>query len=407
MSIKNVKKGKNTCISKKLCYNDSRKVEDIMKKKNLILAGILIISLFFSVEKNVVAASYISSSAPDSFVTNRAGRGYAGGALTNTSNDAVMANPSMSANATGRGNNIIDYHTSTGDKIFCIDRMTDYGPGETYTKSGETVDYGVVYIITHAQDYYNNKFNRKGSNPELEASWFTQVAIWKYQNANNFTSISMVQPNIVEEGITTTAGDYYTYSNNAVLLWALADGLVDEAKAHAGTDPSAFNNLAFNYDGTHTVDKENKTIRTGLVSIQNSGEISSFSLDLSKAPSGTKVYNESGSELTSLTDIPSAVRFYLIVPIDNPDNYSFDFNISAIAGYTYYNGYKYTNGAKQPVVLVTNDTKQITAALKIEGSHIEDTASSISKVMYITGLFILLCGVGIIYANVKPKKQKI
>ena len=395
------------CISKKLCYNDNRKVEDIMKRKGLIIASIFAIGIFFGINSDVYAVSYISSSAPDSFVTNQAGRGYSGGALTNTTNDAVMANVSLSANATGRGNNIIDYHTSTGDKIFCIDRMTEYGRGETYTKTGETVDYGIVYIITHAQDYYNSKFNRKGSNPELEASWFTQVAIWKYQNANNFTSISMVQPSIIEEGITTDAGDYYTYSNNAVLLWTLADGLVSAAKSQAGTDPSAFNNLAFNYDGSHTVDKDNKTIRTGLISIQNSSEVPSFSLDLSKAPSGTKVYNESGSELTSLTDIPSNVRFYLIVPIDNPDNYAFDFNITATAGYTYYNGYKYTNGAKKPVVLVTNDTKSITAALKIEGSHVEDTASSISKVMYITGLFILLCGVGIIYANVKPKKQEI
>lgn len=378
-----------------------------MKRKNLIIASIFAISIFFGTNFNVYAASYIASSAPDSFVTNRAGRGYSGGVLTDTSNDAVMANTSMSANATGRGNNVTDYHTSTGDKIFCIDRMTEYGPGETYTKSGETVDYGIVYIITHAQDYYNNKFDRKGSNPELEASWFTQVAIWKYQNANNFTSISMVQPSIVEEGIRTDAGDYYIYSNNAVLLWKLADNLVSEAKNHASIDPSSFNNLTFSYDGNHTVDKENKTIRTSIISIQNSNEVAYFSLDLSKAPSGTKVYNESGSEITDLTNIPGTTRFYLIVPISNADNYTFDFNISATAGYTYYNGYKYTNGAKQPVVLVTNDTKSIMASLKVEGSHVEDTASSISKVMYISGLFILLCGVGVIYANVKPRKQKI
>lgn len=374
-----------------------------MKKRNLIIFAILILCLFFCVEKDVFAESYIASSAPEQFTTNQAGKSV------NAAYDAIMSNTAISANATGRGNNVTDYHTSTKEKIFCIDRMTDYAPGAVYRKSSDAVDYGIVYIITHAQDQYNSfasKLPATVTNKDLEMSWFTQIAIWKYLNQNNFTSItSEVQTkgtDIFEED----SSPRITYSQNAFHLWRYADDLVNAAKSQAGTNPSIVNNLAFNYDGTHTVDKENKTIRTGVISIQNSSEVSSFSLDLSKAPSGTKVYNESGSELTSLTDIPSTTRFYLIVPISNPDNYTFDFNISATASYTYYNGYKYTSGANQPVVLVTNDTKSITAALRIEGSHVEDTASSISRVMYISGLFILLCGVGIIYANVKPKKQK-
>lgn len=369
-----------------------------MKKRNPIIFSILILSLFFNVEKNVFAESYIATSAPEQFTTNQAGRSV------NASYDAIMANTALSANATGRGNNVTDYHTSTKEKIFCIDRMTDYAPGAVYRKSGDTVDYGIVYIITHAQDKYNSiasKLPAAVTNKDLEISWLTQIAIWKYLNQNGFNDINMLQPEITEEETSTS------YSRNAVHLWKYAGDLADAAKGQSGTDPAAFNNLAFNYDGTHTVDKENKTIRTSLISIQNSGEVSSFSLDLSKVPSGTKVYNESNSEITDLTNIPSTTKFYLIVPISNADNYAFDFNISATASYTYYNGYKYTSGANQPVVLVTNDKKSIQASLRIEGSHIEDTASSISKVMYISGIFILLCGVGIIYANVKPKKQKI
>lgn len=377
-----------------------------MKKKFLAVA--IFLSLFFNIGQDVNAAGYIANSAPNTFITNNAGRSYVGGALTGTENDAVMANPSMSANATGRGNNIVDYHTKTGDKIFCIDRMTDYIPGATYTKTGEAVDNGIVYIIAHAQDYYNSNFENKGSNQNLEASWFTQVAIWKYQNANNFTSIDVNQKEIIEENVQINETTYYTYSENALKLWILADKLVADAKKAGSGEVTIVSDLTFNYDGGHTVDKDNRIIKTNLISVQNNGSYSSIGLDLSKAPAGTKVYNESGAELTaSINNIKADTKFYLTFPIDNLDNYTYNFNISATTSYSNYKGYKYTSGANQPVVLVTNEENPVMAALKLEGSHIEDTASSASKVMYIGGLFILLCGVLIIYANVKPRKQQI
>lgn len=375
-------------------------------KKNFILLALFL--CIFLVSQDVNAAGYIAGSAPNTFVTNKAGRNYVGGKLTDTANDAVMANPSMASNATGRGNNIIDYHTSTGDKIFCVDRMTDYAPNSTYTKSGETVDNGIVYIITHAENYYNSNFASKGPNPNLEASWFTQVAIWKYQNANNFTSISMTQKEIIEEGISVDSTTFYTYSENALKLWALADKLVEQARGALSDSSSTVSDLIFNYDGGHIVDKDNKIIKTNLISVQNSSAYTSFGLDLSKAPAGTKVYTESGEEITAtINNIKADTKFYLTFPIDNLDNYTYNFNISANTSTNSYKGYKYTNGANQPVVLVTNEEKPIMAALKLEGSHIEDTASSASKIMYIGGLFILICGVLIIYANVKPRKQQI
>ncbi len=377
-----------------------------MRKRNLFIGSIFLISMFLGNTIGVNAAEYISASAPDSFVTNKAGRTYSNGQLQNISNDAVMANASLAANSTGRGNNIIDYHTSTGEKIFCIDRMTDYAQNATYTRSNESVDYGIVYIITNAPSYYE-KFANKGTNTELELSWFTQIAIWKYQNANNFNSISMASQDIIEEGVQIDALNSYVYSNNALSLWTYANDLAQAAKNASGSDPSSVNDLTFNYDGKYSIMADNKSIKTTLISLQNSNSISNFSLDLSNAPSGTKVYRETNEEISDLTNIASATKFYLVIPVNNIQNFTYNFNISATANYEYYKGYKYTNGNNQPVVLVTSDKKPVTAALKIEGSQIENTASTISKTLYIAGLLILLCGVGIIYANVKPRKQQI
>lgn len=383
-------------------------------KKKLILCSALALCIF-GISTTVKAESYIADTAPDSFVTNDAnGRANDDGLVDNTK-DAIFGNESIANNNAGVNNQIFDYHTSsaTGNKkVFCIDRTLQYVPSTTYQKKTETIPYAITFIVANSENYYNtmdsytmdcgNFYNCTSTTIEqakMEQSWLTQVAIWRYQNQYNFNDIKIEDQYIVEQGTK------YLYSSRAVQLWNKAKELVDAAKQ--ATDPSSITNLAFSYDGKNELDKDNKTVKTSIISLQTNG-VTSYSVNLSSAPAGTKMYSQDGQEITDLNNV-TATRFYLVMPIDNVDNYTYDFNITAKAtGYTYYKGYKYTaeNTDYQPLVLVTKESKDLDAEINIKGSNLEDTGLSVANSIYLVGFLILIAGIGVVYFNAKQKQEQ-
>ena len=386
-------------------------------KKKLFLCSALALCIF-GVNTTVKADGYIADSAPDSFVTNAVGRLYTNGALTQTENDAVLANNAIARSKTP--NLVIDYHTSAATgykKIFCINRVKTYNSngGVTYTKSDEEVDYGLVYIIANYLNYVPNVPNGGDVGSiyarPYEQSWFTQMAIWRYLDTDNSfagnVSFQYEDDDRIYDGTTQISSSepyYYNYAYTAPQLWESAEKMVKEAKQ--ATDPSTVTNLNFKYDGVNGLNKEEKTVKTGIISLQTSG-ISSYSLNISDAVAGTKVYAEDGTEITDLNNV-TAKSFYLVIPIENVDNYTYDFSIVAKStDYTYYKGYKYTSGDDQPLLLVTKETKPLDATINIKGSQLEDTASSVVKTIYFVGFLILIAGVGLVYFNAKQKKEQI
>ena len=384
-------------------------------KKKLFLCSALALCIF-GINTTVKAESYIADTAPDSFVTNNAVGRVSDGVLVDDKQDAVLVTPDINtANENVGGNNMIDYHTSSATgykKIFCIDRTKTYTQGVTYTKQTEKVDYVIVYIIANSENYYKaigdysincNTYKCPSTVAErakMEQSWFTQVAIWKYLNQKDFTSIVIKE----DKNYIVELAEDYLYSSRAITLWKEADKLVAAAKQ--ATDPDSVTNLAFSYDGKNELNKDEKTVKTSIISLQTNG-VSSYSMNLANAIPGTKVYAESGEEITDLNNV-TAKRFYLVMPIDNVDNYTYDFNITAKAtGYEYYKGYKYTSGTNQPLVLVTKESKDLDATINIKGSHLEDTALSVADSIYFVGFLILLAGVGLVYFNAKQKQEQI
>lgn len=380
-----------------------------MKKSKLIL---LFTGLLFSMGMtlNVEAESYVASSAPDTFTTNVTGRwdNSEPAKEVNATADEVMANASVTgAMGSVGGNNVINYHTKDLVKVFCIDRTKPYATGANYKKSGKKVDAKIVYIITHAQEYYNKTFGGQTGTAntqdnDVELSWMTQVAIWQYQNANNFASLTLNNNNIEESGAQINSTTPVAYSNRAIKLWQTAQTLVAAAKS---ANTTILDSIQFAYDGKYTIDKSSKTIKTSLISVLNLGSLK-ITLDTSKMPQGTKIYNEAGQETAQ---VDASTKFYFVIPINNVDNYSVKAKITAtIDNYEYYAGYEYihsTDNTKQPLVLVVKEKKPISGALNIDASHVEDTAISMSSSIYFVGFIILLCGAGIIYANVRPKRQ--
>lgn len=378
-------------------------------KKKLFLCSALALCIF-GINTTVKAESYIVDSAPEKFTTNAMGRNYQDGKLINTENDAVLVNTSIyDKTKDSKGQNVIDYHTKDKKKVFCLERLTQYTHSAEYTITTQTVDYPIVYIIANSESYYK-AIGTDGVSADiqkLEQSWLTQVAVWRYENNENFNARTINVDGIWEEGTqvnTNGISDYYYYSKRAKDLWDAAGKLVTAAKQ--ATDPASVTNLAFSYDGKNELNKDEKTVKTSIISLQTNG-VSSYSMNLANAIPGTKVYAESGEEITDLNNV-TAKRFYLVMPIDNVDNYTYDFNITAKAtGYEYYKGYKYTSGTNQPLVLVTKESKDLDATINIKGSHLEDTALSVADSIYFVGFLILLAGVGLVYFNAKQKQEQI
>ncbi len=408
----------------------------MMKKIKLLVSIIIAVILFSRGNLNVNAENYVATSAPDSFHTNTNAfisepMTDVWNGLTNTSDrDVVMYNASLKSASVGddlksycftnKYGYVQDIHirtseTTVGDKIFVIDGMESQYCGLLascqYVKLNDSVDLGIVYIITNAENY----LTKNGINPNtttngnLLLSWFTQVAIWKYQNINNFASVSISNNNIEKHIPRTGSYDIFcdertsatTISTNASTLWNLASNLTTEAKNLSNVS------LNLHYDGNFSIQEENNKVKTSLIYASANGPFSSYALDISKAPSGTKVYSESNTVITNLSNIPKNTKFYLEIPVENIENFTYDFNITATTTASDYKGYKYKlSTADNKVVLVTHEPQQIHSAIEVKATHVEDSASSIPKIIYIVGLFILLCGIGIVYVNMKPRKQE-
>ena len=183
-----------------------------MKKRNLlfVIVNVLIVSSFFGIKLEVYAESYIAKSAPDSFVTNttRWSSFYSSDNICSMDlqgRDALLTTNSFISekvgtpypiwpNVSSMWKNkdyyyIYDTHVKDsedrvndasipGDKFFLIDDMY-YRTGTMYSKVEDAVDYGIVYIISNAQNYLNRNGLNVNARPngKLEASWFQQVAL--------------------------------------------------------------------------------------------------------------------------------------------------------------------------------------------------------------------------------------
>lgn len=381
-----------------------------MKKGKILLSGLLSLTAF-SLFTNVNAEEYIADTLPDTFTTRATGR-ISDALAKDETKDAVMVNRTIiTLNGAATGRNIVDYHTTTGLKTFCINRIKDYAGGKEYKKDTEITDDGFEYIISMAPSYYNDTLaaaavatahETQDKIRELEMSWMTQAAIWQYQD-DAFAATTALDPSIFEEGVQISTSEEYIYSTRAQELWNKAKELSSNAKKSVILKIS--DKMDFRFDGGYELNKDTKLIKTGLIQAPYTG----IMVDLSKAPDGTKVYYENGSVVDTSKALEDSI-FYLEFPIENVDNYSFDFDISASYDKALNEkAYKYvvTDGSDyQPLVLLTATTKTVNGAINFKGSHVDDTASVISKSIYFVGFLILIAGVGMIYINVKPKKAQ-
>jgi hypothetical protein len=157
---------------------------------------------------------------------------------------------------------------------------------------------------------------------------------------------------------------------------------------------------------TTTTSSDKKNYQTSLITITGapSDNFVGYSLEIKSGPDGMKVYAEDGTQITDLANISPSTKFYLVVPISNVNDNNKLVKISVTGKFNKYTGYYYKATGAQTTATVDVATPQVNNEINM--TFAPDTASSVPTSIYFIGLIILLCGVGIIYANVKPKEQQ-
>ena len=159
-----------------------------------------------------------------------------------------------------------------------------------------------------------------------------------------------------------------------------------------------------------SVTDDEKYYQTSLVTVSNTDPDSfvneSLSVTIDSAPEGTILVDQNGQEIEDATGVTS---FYVRVPVDSVTEDNKVIRLSATGTFRGYSGYYYRGTDAQTVSSVFTTDVPNTTGLEIPINYtpeVPDTGMNLAQSIYFIGLVVLLCGVGIIYANAKPKAKQ-
>lgn len=315
------------------------------------------------------------------------------------------------------------YSTSNGIPIFCLERDINYRGGITMSKKEQITDQGLLYVMAHTFPHVKFKDSKGTEFPDEVQTWITQATIWQYLYetgaANNATGSGNVA-NI--ENIKTAV----SLSWDDEVVGCRVDGCGAGATSQTTfydtyIAPIVANARQSNVTANGTIDislanqemsitEDEKYYQTSLVTITNSdpGNFVSDSLkvEIQSAPDGTILIDENGQEIENYDNV---TKFYVRIPVESVTEENKSVLLHAEGTFRGYDGYYYkADGAQTVSTVFTTDVKAFDD-LDIPINYtpeVPDTSMSIAQSVYFIGLVVLLCGVGIIYANAKPRQKQ-
>ncbi len=378
--------------------NRNRKVVDGSVVLSFVVAVFALISLVS------VGFSQISYAAPtsgdDSFTFNVAG-GTAGEAkifLDGTSGYIVP---------------VYYRDNDTTKHVFCVEHGVDVHDGITYTNGGTIDDYGLLYLLNNS--YASGKeIITEGTNKEVANIYITQTAIWLYlyETHKDLEDHSSHEISASELAVIQTAGGTLTYNGGTESgdksikvdnLYLLIRGLVDQAKA---ADSSRQLSVAFGEGSISKVDGVDY-YQTPIVNVtsETSEQLKTFDVKVSGIDN-VKVVDENGAEITALNGLAKGTKFYIRIPADQVSSDTKKLTVEVVGHFDSVVGNYYIADRLQKVVTAKDSSVDINASDSIDVVGAPDTGMSTAQTIYFIGLIVLLCGVGIVYANAKPAESK-
>ena len=323
--------------------------------------------------------------------------------------------------------------TTTNYPSFCIEAGKTTSDGESYEQnSSSTNDPGINYILNHSNLMNSNSsiIPTDSTYPEgspddyksgtLEAEdykaleyYATQVAIWVYQYDEYGGTGSM---NAQEyEDIKTGSN---IYSKRDLYQQRLATGpiystyiapVVEAAKT--ATDAKG---LELVLESEDVQKLENDTIyQAGPFSVlaTPSGDLNQYYVTLS-GDLGRDAYvvDPNGNKIDYVDPLRPTDKFYVQIPTSKLSEEKKSVHVEVSGEFKNYNQGNYylaAGGTGHQSIVVTSQTNPRAGdARNVYFMLAPDTGMSTAQTIYFVGLIVLLCGVGIIYANAKPVEEK-
>ena len=342
------------------------------------------------------------------------------------------------------GGGEFDFHTgNVGGQsfpVYCLQQATGFGHGSTYTQGSDITDGGLIYLL--ANIYPNAEVGIVANNfttdhkpgdtgmatVDKAGQYVAQAMIWKYLKDKNVSGNSDAK---IDAYINAKAAYSSTEFDDANLLFQLTESSTllnsftfkdaDDATAESAAtllqnakniteQPATF---VFNKGEAKTgMTNNNKYYTYGPLSAsggvtQKLGEYKGYTVSFSgSVPSGTIISDGEGNKLPEGKVYTDSDRFFISIPVASVKE-STDIKVLAEAKFERYAGSYYTTtDKKQEITTVRYVPFKKSDGATFTVAPAPDTGMSSAQTIYFIGLVVLLCGVGIIYANAKPSAQK-
>lgn len=322
----------------------------------------------------------------------------------------------------GLNNNfpVTAFYTSSNIPVFCLEYNIEFKGGSTYQDGGEVTDYGLLYLTANL---YPNKKLKDASGNELDyraQTWITQTAIWVYLKKAGDTQNSQLTDEKINQiqgetslgkwdptgGLETTK---YYESDKPIYSTFGITSLINTALANR-SKPNKSMAITKSTDAI-SLTADGKYYQTGLFTVTGSvsaealGTYKGYSLSLNGAPNGTIIVGENGSTVDDLNNISPSTKFYVRIPKDKVTEEKQTITVNVNGKFNSYEGRKFVSPGDQTITTVQTKDTVVAAGTSFEIVGSPDTGMSTAQSIYFIGLIVLLSGVGIIYANVKPAKS--
>lgn len=332
------------------------------------------------------------------------------------------------------GLNVPLYYANTvgaNNRVFCVEMRNTVAELAEYHREDLTDDMGLVYILRNTMANNKTFTGYTGTNAEYVEVWATQAAIWLYL-AEQYPDEEVFQfhnatdadvPHMTEDdpdsmiigtkkGLETATKLMFWGGSQSGDEFAIPASvttnirnMVNQAKEAAKSSSSVVLSLSVGDELSKTSD--GKYYQTALVNVTGTPANSLKSYDIVSVTGidGAKIVDENDQDL-ALTAIPAGKKFRLRVPVSKVTEKTQVVKVLVNGHFSVPSGVYFVSEGNQKLIALEEgeDTDQKGIEYEIVGAP--DTGMNAAQTIYFIGLIVLLCGVGIVYANTKPVESK-
>lgn len=301
--------------------------------------------------------------------------------------------------------------------VFCVEHAVPPGIDNVYNKQTDAiVDYGLLYLLNNTFANGVRVTDATGQNADYVEAWVTQTAIWVYlaekypDDANHaftaaqLTDMKAARDLYLVDNAAGTDTSIYVNAESSTLYDRFVSSLVADAKA-ASAERSL--SVTINSDTPASVAEDKSFYQSPIVTVvDNDGGLIDFDVTISGV-NGAYLVDEAGNRINA-TGLSAGTKFYVRIPADKVGTETVNVTVNVKGHFDTLTGSYYVSsqGNEQKVVTVTGTTMDVSSGDTFQIIPTPDTGMNVTQTIYFIGLIVLLCGVGIVYANAKPVEIK-